>query len=56
MMDPITAAVLGLVGGLDIVVNPYVLDINHQVRISCHKYADAAVLHAGAAYSFHDNA
>jgi hypothetical protein len=56
MMDPNMAAVLGLFGGIDIVVNPYALDINHQVRISVHKYADAAVLHAGAAYTFHDNA
>ncbi|MGB0141594.1 MAG: phage major capsid protein [Luminiphilus sp.] len=50
------AAVLGMFGGLDIVINPYTLDINHQVRISVHRYADAAVLHADAAYTFHDNA
>lgn len=56
MMDANQAAVLGLFGGLDIVVNPYTLDINHQVRISVHKYADAAVLHAAAAYTVHDNA
>lgn len=56
MADFNQAAVLGLFGGLDIVVNPYTLDINHQVRISVHKYADAAVLHGAAAYTFHDNA
>lgn len=56
MADFNQAAVLGLFGGLDIVVNPYTLDINHQVRISVHKYADAAVLHAAAAYTVHDNA
>ena len=56
MMDANMAAVLGMFGGIDIVVNPYTLDINHQVRISVHKYADAAVLHAAAAYTFHDNA
>ena len=56
MFDPNQAAVLGLFGGLDIVVNPYALDLSHQVRISIHRYADAAVLHAGAAYTFHDNA
>jgi len=55
MADFNQAAVLGLFGGIDIVVNPYTLDINHQVRISVHKYADAAVLHAAAAYTFHDN-
>lgn len=56
MMDANQAAVLGLFGGIDIVINPYTLDVNHQVRISIHRYADAAVLHAGAAYTFHDNA
>lgn len=56
MMDANMAAVLGMFGGIDINVNPYSLDINHQVRISVHKYADAAVLHAAAAYTFHDNA
>lgn len=56
MMDANNAAVLGMFGGIDIVVNPYTLDINHQVRISVHKYADAAVLHGTAAYTFHDNA
>jgi hypothetical protein len=56
MMDANQAAVLGLFGGIDIVINPYTLDLNHQVRISIHRYADAAVLHAGAAYTFHDNA
>jgi len=56
MMDANQAAVLGLFGGIDIVINPYSLDLNHQVRISIHRYADAAVLHAGAAYTFHDNA
>lgn len=55
MADLNQAAVLGMFGGLDIVVNPYTLDINHQVRISVHKYADAAVLHAAAAYTVHDN-
>jgi len=56
MMDPNQAAVLGLFGGLDINVNPYVLDLSHEVRISIHRYADSAVLHAGAAYTFHDDA
>ena len=56
MFDPNQAAVLGLFGGLDIVVNPYAMDLSHQVRISIHRYADAAVLHAGAAYTFPDNA
>jgi len=55
MMDANQAAVLGLFGGIDIVVNPYTLDLNHQVRISIHRYADAAVLHGAAAYTFHDN-
>jgi len=55
MADFNMAAALGLFGGIDIVVNPYSLDINHQVRISVHKYADAAVLHGAAAYTFHDN-
>lgn len=56
MADFNQAAILGMFGGLDIVVNPYTLDINHQVRISVHRYADAAVLHGTAAYTFHDNA
>jgi hypothetical protein len=56
MMDPNQAAVLGLFGGIDIVVNPYTLDLSHEVRISIHRYADAAVLHGAAAYTFHDNA
>ena len=56
MFDPNQAAVLGLFGGLDIVVNPYAMDLSHQVRISIHRYADSAVLHAGAAYTFHDEA
>jgi len=55
MMDPNMAGVLGLFGGIDIVINPYVLDLSHEVRISIHRYADAAALHAGAAYTFHDN-
>ena len=56
MFDPNQAAVLGLFGGLDIVVNPYAMDLSHQVRISIHRYADSAVLHAAAAYTFHDEA
>ena len=55
MMDPNMAGVLGLFGGIDIVINPYVLDLSHEVRISIHRYAAAAALHAGAAYTFHDN-
>jgi hypothetical protein len=50
------AGVLGFFGGLDIVVNPYTLDLSHQVRISVHRYADASALHGGAAYTFHDQA
>ncbi len=57
MMDPAQAAVLGYFGGgIDLVINPYALDLSHQVRISCHRYAAASALHAGAAYTFHDNA
>jgi len=56
MADFNQAAVLGLFGGLDIVVNPFAMDLSHEVRISIHRYADAAVLHGGAAYTFHDNA
>lgn len=56
MADFNMAGVLGFFGGLDIVVNPYTLDLSHQVRISIHRYAAAAALHAGAAYTFHDNA
>lgn len=56
MFDPNQAAVLGLFGGLDLVINPYAMDLSHSVRISLHRYADSAVLHAGAAYTFHDNA
>lgn len=56
MFDPNQAAVLGLFGGLDIVINPYALDLQHSIRVSIHRYADAAVLHAGAAYTFHDQA
>ncbi len=56
MFDPNQAAVLGLFGGLDIVVNPYAMDLSHQVRISIHRYADSAVLHGAAAYTFHDEA
>ena len=56
MFDPNQAAVLGLFGGLDIVVNPYAMDLSHQVRISIHRYADSAVLHGAAAYTFHDDA
>ena len=55
MADFNQAAVLGLFGGIDIVVNPYTLDLSHEVRISIHRYADAAVLHGAAAYTFHDN-
>ena len=50
MFDPNQAAVLGLFGGLDIVVNPYAMDLSHQVRISIHRYADSAVLHVGLSY------
>lgn len=56
MADFNMAGVLGFFGGLDIVVNPYTLDLSHQVRISIHRYAAAAALHGGAAYTFHDNA
>jgi HK97 family phage major capsid protein len=56
MADFNQAAVLGLFGGIDIVVNPYTLDLSHEVRISIHRYADSAVLHGDAAYTFHDNA
>ena len=55
MFDPNMAAALGLFGGLDIVINPYALDLEHSIRVSIHRYADSAVLHAGAAYTFHDN-
>jgi len=56
MFDPNQAAVLGLFGGLDIVINPYALDLEHSIRVSIHRYADSAVLHGAAAYTFHDNA
>ncbi len=57
MMDPSQAGLLGFFGGgIDLVINPYVLDLSHQVRISCHRYAAATALHANAAYTFHDNA
>jgi hypothetical protein len=56
MADFAQAAVLGFFGGIDIVVNPYTLDLSHQVRISVHRYAAASALHAAAAYTFHDNA
>ena len=57
MMDPSQAGLLGYFGGgIDLVINPYVLDLSHQVRISCHRYAAATALHANAAYTFHDNA
>jgi len=56
MADFNMAAVLGYFGGIDFVVNPYSLDLNHQVRISVHRYADTKAVHAGAAYTFHDNA
>ena len=56
MMDPSQAGLLGYFGGgIDLVINPYVLDLSHQVRISCHRYAAATALHANAAYTFHDN-
>ena len=50
------AGVLGLFGGIDIVVNPFALDLSHQVRISVHRYAAASALHADAAFTFHDEA
>ena len=56
MMDANMAGVLGLYGGLDVVINPYTLDINHQVRVSVHKYAGTSALHAGAAYTMRDDA
>jgi len=49
------AAALGFFGGLDIVVNPYTFDTAHDVRISIHRYAGAAEIHAGAVLSFHDD-
>ena len=57
MMAPAQAGLLGFFGGgIDLVINPYSLDLSHSVRISCHRYAAATALHAGAAYTFHDNA
>ena len=57
MMDPAQAGLLGFFGGgIDLVINPYSLDLSHSVRISCHRYAAATALHADAAYTFHDNA
>lgn len=51
------AGVLGYFGGgIDVVYNPYTLDLSHQARLSIHRYASAAALHASAAYTFHDNA
>ena len=54
MMDAHLAGALGLYGGLDVVINPYSLDVNHQVRVSVHKYAGTTALHAGAAYTMRD--
>ena len=54
MMDANLAGALGLYGGLDVVINPYSLDVNHQVRVSVHKYAGTTALHAGAAYTMRD--
>ena len=51
------AGVLGFFGGgIDIVLNPYALDLQHAIRLSIHRYAATAALHAGAAYTFHDTA
>jgi HK97 family phage major capsid protein len=56
MGDMNMAAALGFFGGLDIILNPYSFDTAHDVRISCHRYAGAATIHAGAVLSFHDDA
>mgnify|MGYP003108858029 CR=1 FL=1 len=50
------AAVLGFFGGLDIVVNPFTFDTEHDVRISVHRYAGAAEIYAAAVLSVHDDA
>lgn len=55
MGDLNMAAALGFFGGLDIVVNPYTFDTAHDVRISIHRYAGAAEIHAAAVLSFHDD-
>ena len=56
MGDLNMGAALGFFGGgLDIVINPYTFDTAHDVRISIHRYAGAAQIHAGAVLSFHDD-
>ena len=36
--------VIGYFGGVDFVLNPYSLDLNHQLRVSIHRYWDSDVM------------
>ena len=48
-------AALGYFGGVDVVINPYVLDLENQVRISIHRHFDCAALQAGALVGRYDD-
>jgi len=56
MGDLNQSAALGFFGGVDIILNPYVLDTSHKVRLSIHQYADAATIYSAAFKSVYDDA
>jgi hypothetical protein len=39
---------IGYWGGIDLVINPYSLDLENQIRVSIHRHFDTAMLNASA--------
>ena len=48
-------AVLGLFGGVDVVINPYALDLENQIRVSIHRHYDCDLMTPGAIHARWDN-
>lgn len=51
MGDFAKGAALGFWGGVDVVINPFALDLSNQVRISIHRHYDCDLLTPGAIHA-----
>lgn len=55
MGDFAKGAVLGLWGGVDLVINPFALDLENSIRVSIHRHYDCDLLTPGAIHARWDD-
>lgn len=55
MGDWAKGSTLGFWGGVDVVINPFALDLSNQIRVSIHRHFDCDLLTPGALHARWDN-